>query len=51
MEKMVVRISIFQSSVAIVSTDRPIDLLHKPVDWFLYNGNTGVNGKVNVWLR
>ena len=20
------------------------------MDWFLYNGNTGLNGKVDVWL-
>ena len=30
--------------------NRPIDLLFKSVDWFLYNGNTGLNGKVDVWL-
>ena len=30
--------------------NRPIDLLCKSVDWFLYNGNTGLNGKVDVWL-
>ena len=30
--------------------NRPIDLLCKSVDWILYNGNTGLNGKVDVWL-
>ena len=30
--------------------NRPIDLLCKSVDWFLYNGNTGLNGKVDYWL-
>ena len=28
-----------------------IDLLHKSVDWFLYNDNTGLNGNVAAWLR
>ena len=31
--------------------NHPIDLLHKSVDWFLYNNITGLNGKVNAWLR
>ena len=31
--------------------NHPISLLHKSVDWFLYNGNTGLNGKVDTWLR
>ena len=30
--------------------NRTIDLLCNSVDWFLYNGITGLNGKVNVWL-
>ena len=30
--------------------NRTIDLLCKSVDWFLYNGNTGLNGKVDFWL-
>ena len=30
--------------------NRPIDLLCKSVDWFLYNGNTDLNDKVDVWL-
>ena len=29
----------------------PIDLFHKSVDWFLYNGKTGLNVKVDAWLR
>ena len=31
--------------------NHPIDLLHKSVDSFLYNDNTGLNGKVDAWLR
>ena len=31
--------------------NNPIDLLHKSVDWFLQNGNSGLNGKVDAWLR
>ena len=31
--------------------NHPIDLLHKSEDWFQYNGNTGLNGKVDAWLR
>ena len=31
--------------------NHPIDLLHISVDWFLYNGNTGLNRKVDTWLR
>ena len=30
--------------------NRPTDLLCKSVDWFLCKGNTGLNGKVDVWL-
>ena len=29
----------------------PINLLHISVDWFLYNDNTGLNHKVDAWLR
>ena len=29
----------------------PIDVLRKSVGWFLYNGNIGLNGKVDAWLR
>ena len=28
-----------------------INLLDISVDWFLYNGNTGLNHKVDAWLR
>ena len=28
--------------------NHPIDLLHKSVDWFLYNGNTGLSSKVDA---
>ena len=31
--------------------NHPIDLLHMSVDWVLYNGNTGLNRKVDTWLR
>ena len=31
--------------------NHPIDLLHMSGDWFLYNGNSGLNRKVNTWLR
>ena len=31
--------------------NHPIDLLHILMDWFLYNGNTGLNRKVDAWLR
>ena len=27
-----------------------MNLLCKSVDWFLYTGNTGLNGKMDVWL-
>ena len=30
--------------------NRPIDLVCKSVGWFLYNDNTDLNGKVDVWL-
>ena len=30
--------------------NRTVDLLCKSVDWFLYTGNTGLNGKMDVWL-
>ena len=29
----------------------PTDLLCKSVHWFLYNGNIGMNSKVDSWLR
>ena len=50
MKTVVVRISLFQSSVAIVQ-NYPIDLFYKSVDWFPYNGKTGLNDKVDAWLR
>ena len=28
-----------------------IDFLHISVDWFLYNDNTGLNHKVDAWVR
>ena len=31
--------------------NHPIDLLHKSVKWFLYNGSIGLNGKVDALLR
>ena len=31
--------------------DHPIDMLHVSVNWFLYNGNTGLNRKVDASLR
>ena len=31
--------------------NRPIDLFCKSVGWFLYNGNTGPNGKVDAWSK
>ena len=46
MEKVVVRISLFQSSVPFYR-NCPFDVLIKSVDWFLYNGNVGLNGKVD----
>ena len=37
--------------VLLLYRNHPINLLHKLVDWFLYIGNTGQNGKVDAWLR
>ena len=37
--------------VLLLYKNHPIDLLHKLVEWFLHNGNTDLNGKVNAWLR
>ena len=31
--------------------NHPNDVIHKSVDWFLYNGNIALNGKVDAWLR
>ena len=37
--------------VLLLYGNHPIDMLHKSVDWFLYNGNSGLHGKVDAWLR
>ena len=47
--KTLFRISLFQSSVAFIYRNCPTDILCKSVDWFLYSGNTGLNGKVDAW--
>ena len=31
--------------------NHPIHLFHISVDWFLHNGNTGLNCKVDAWLE
>ena len=31
--------------------NHPINLLHTSVDWFIYNGNTGLNLKMDPWLK
>ena len=31
--------------------NHPIDLHHISLEWFLYNGNTGLNCKVDAWLE
>ena len=33
-----------------LNRNHPLDLLCKSVEWLLYSGNTGLNGKVDVWL-
>ena len=38
------------SLVLLLYRNRPTDLQSKSVDWFLYNGNTDLNDKVDVWL-
>ena len=40
----------FNILVLALYRNHPIDWLCKSGDWFLYNGNTGLNGKVDVWL-
>ena len=53
MEKLVFNIKknlVYFSLVLSLYRNRPIDLLCKSEDWFLYNGNTGQNDKVDVWL-
>ena len=37
--------------VLLLYGNHPIDMLHKSVDWFLYNGNSGLHGKVDACLR
>ena len=39
------------SQVLPLYRNQPIDLLYISVNWFLYNGNTGLNYKVDAWLR
>ena len=50
MEKGVVRIRLFSPMLPFYR-NHPIDLLYISVDGFLYNGNTGLNGKVDACLR
>ena len=39
------------SQVLSLYRNHPIDLLLKSVEWFLYNGSIGLNGKVDALLR
>ena len=39
------------SPVLPLHRNHPIDLVHMSVDWVLYNTNTGLNCKVDAWLR
>ena len=41
--------SAFFNLVLLLYRNHPIDLLSKSLDWFLYNGNTGLNDKVDAW--
>ena len=53
MEKVVFNIKknlAYFSLVLPLHRNSPIDLLCKSVDWFLYNGNTGLNSNVDVLL-
>ena len=50
MKKVVVSISLLQFSIAIYR-NHPIDLRCKSVDCFLYNGNPGLNGKVDALFK
>ena len=50
MEKVVVRISNV-NPVLLLYRNHPIYLLHKSVEWFLYNDNIGLNGKMDSSLR
>ena len=29
----------------------PIDLFYQSMNWFLYNGNSGINAKVYTYIR
>ena len=51
MKKVVVSISLLlQFSIAIYR-NHPIDFRCKSVDCFLYNGNPGLNGKVDALVK
>ena len=51
MEKVVYRISLsYFSPVLPLYRNCPIDMLCKSVDWLLYNGNIGLDGKVDAWV-
>ena len=39
------------SPVVPLYTNHLLDLLHIAVDWFLSNGNAGLNHKGDAWLR
>ena len=39
------------NTVLPLDRNHPIYLLCKSVGWFLYNSNTGLNGKVNAWVK
>ena len=50
MEKVVLGLAYFSAALPLYR-DRPIDLLHRSGNLFLYNGNTGLFSKVDAWLR
>ena len=39
------------SPVLVLNRNHPIYLLHISAEWSLCNGNTGLNRKVDTWLR
>ena len=41
----------FNPVLRLYKNHHPIDLICKSVDWFVYNGNTGLNSKADTWLR
>ena len=49
MEKVVLGLTYF-NPVLPLYRNYTTDVLCKSVDWFLYNGNIGLNGKVDAWL-